>query len=144
MLAHKLADLVGSRATRRDAVGGKMRIWFLSIYVGLLVPMALGDCDCTIVPFKPNPPCFEKCTAMILAQADYRQLTGVFGLAPTLSKKIVNLPERKTATSLDPYKQVLSLTEISTVETAFKNLTKKDLERFFRDRERSVRDRGRP
>lgn len=36
------------------------------LFLLVLVPMARAqECDCTITPYKPSPPCFDKCTTSI-------------------------------------------------------------------------------
>lgn len=52
-----------------------------------------AKCDCTIVPFKPSPPCFELCYVKYASQANASTLTEVLGLTEELAKKLTNLNE---------------------------------------------------
>jgi len=88
------------------------------------------DCDCTIVPFKPNPPCFERCAAKILSQANFEQLTTIFGLPAPLSNKIVSLPNRTNISSLADYAMVLHWQDIFGIRKVFENLTQAQLDSF--------------
>lgn len=101
------------------------------------------ECDCTITPFKP-PPCFDKCTAKILGEADYKQLTAIFKIPRLLSQKIVAFPDRSKATSLEAYKKVLNTDEFSTVKTTFGNLTHEQLGSFYKSQEKSARSSNPP
>ncbi len=85
----------------------------------LLVRVSLAGCDCTIVPFKP-PPCFEECVGRILAQASYGDLTGKYGLPPSIADSIIKAREHGAATSSDWYKKALGPAEGSTVDGIFR------------------------
>jgi hypothetical protein len=104
------------------------------LIIGMLVSPALGDCDCKDWPFKPDPPCSEKCFPKLLAQADHRQLTTIFGFPPAMSEKIVAFPDRSKMASLDEYKGYLRNNEISTIRAVFGRLTQQKLDKFYGER----------
>jgi hypothetical protein len=111
----------------------------LGIIIALMLPLVAvaTECDCTITPFKPNPPCFATCTAKLVSEANFKQLTKIFRVPEVVSQKIMELPNRSNATTLDAYKKVLSEDEISTVKKVFENVTHNQLETFYKDRERN-------
>src|SRR5436190_7254261 len=80
------------------------------------------DCDCKIVPFKPDPPCFQTCVSKILASASYSELTGKYGLSDEISRKIVNAREKGMNTSTGWYKKILSDSDISHIHAKFNGL----------------------
>ena len=57
-------------------------------------PVHAGDehCDCTIWPFKPDPPCFDRCVAKHLAISSANILENVFGLPEDAAKAIGKIP----------------------------------------------------
>jgi hypothetical protein len=66
------------------------------------------ECDCTIFPFLPNPPCFDRCTVKHLAIAPVSDLEKVFGLPADVAKKIGDISPNQRPRSLKVYKAFLS------------------------------------
>src|SRR5437867_1798467 len=89
-------------------------------------PTFADDCNCKIVPFKPDPPCFQACVSKILASASYGELTGKYGLPDDISRKIINAREKGADTSSGWYKNVLSSYDISHIDAKFKGSGKHD------------------
>ncbi len=85
-------------------------------------PTLADDCDCKIVPFKPDPPCFQTCVSKILASASYSELTGKYGLSGEISRKILNAREKGTNTSTGWYKKIMSDSDISHINAKFNGL----------------------
>jgi hypothetical protein len=74
-------------------------------------------CDCTIIPFKPDPPCFQQCVTTITSQASYAELTGKYGVPSNIATRIINARQR------DPfgwYTKALNGSERSEVEAIFR------------------------
>jgi hypothetical protein len=112
-----------------------MKTVFLILVSTILTHAALAECDCTIVPFQPNPPCFQQCVSKILSKATYSELTGIFKLPEDVSKKIISLREQGGTSSSDWYKKALSASEISHIDTAFKNVSQYAVDKFEAKRE---------
>ena len=87
-------------------------------------------CDCTIVPFEPNPPCFERCAAKILCLADSGELTNIFGLPETLSDRIVAVSRGRRINSLRDYARILDREDLVTIYEVFENLDQEQLDSF--------------
>jgi len=49
------------------------------------------ECDCTIVPFKPTPPCFELCYIEYASKASASALIEILGLPADLAAKVTSL-----------------------------------------------------
>ena len=96
-----------------------------------LASIANAECDCTKAPFKPNPPCAETCIPKTLARANEQQLVAILNLPRDLSRKIMEYPERASATSLDQYKTVLTSSEMNIVKTKFGRLTQNQLDKLY-------------
>jgi hypothetical protein len=45
-------------------------------------------CNCKIYPYKPDPPCFKQCTALLLSTSSKSDLERILGLDPALAKKV--------------------------------------------------------
>lgn len=104
----------------------------LTIVAFVFASVASADCDCTITPFKPDPPCFEKCSAKILSLANRNQLTLIFGFSPVLADRIIAVPGRSDATSLAPYRVALSPEEVLKIELTFKTIQQRQLDRLYK------------
>jgi len=88
------------------------------------------NCDCTIYPFKPDPPCYEKCTAKILANAVEEELELIVGLDKHLAGKIVEFDGRRNADSLEPYRHLFDKKEFETLDKKLRSLNKLQIEYF--------------
>ena len=80
----------------RTAVGFVICLWVSS--AGLA-----SDCDCTIYPFKPNPPCYGKCVAIVSKQDV--DLSSIKGMDANISRSI-------KALSLRPDRSAISFSSI--------------------------------
>lgn len=47
-----------------------------------------GACNCKTYPYKPNPPCFKECTALLLKNSSKGDLEKFLGLSPALAAKV--------------------------------------------------------
>lgn len=108
-----------------------MKTLLLILISIVLTRLSFAECDCTIYPFKP-PSCAQECMVR-MSKGDYSQLTNLFALPPSISRKIVNFPERDKATSLASYRPVLSSKEIATVEYTFSKVSKDAVAAFFKE-----------
>ncbi len=111
----------------------KLRLTVLLLLT--LSPAAYGQeqCDCTITPYKPNPPCWEKCTVQkILATATVEELQIVVGVNEKAARKIVAWDDRDDATSLKVYKEqnVLTGEQVKKLRKELKSLNKTQLSYF--------------
>jgi len=102
---------------------GAMKCVCVAVTILAFFRLSFADCDCTIVPFKPDPPCFQKCAGKILSEASVTQLTTIMGLDSALAQKIVAWRSGESRRLFDWYKSRLTPREVVVLETAFKNLT---------------------
>lgn len=90
----------------------------------VLTPLVKGQdkCDCTIVPFKPAPPCFDYCSSKLLATATKEELVLIVGLQWNTAGKIVKWKARNSADSLEDYKKILSEAELKKLREKIESL----------------------
>jgi hypothetical protein len=87
------------------------------------------DCNCTIFPFKPDPPCFTICAARLINKAAVEELEFIVGLDKDVAQRIVSFAKKSPVKkgppvkSLDMYKQVLSEKEYQTIENKIRSLS---------------------
>lgn len=60
----------------------------MCVALGAGVSMADEKCSCKNFPFKPDPPCFAQCTAVLLKWSDKSDLEKYLGLNSALANKI--------------------------------------------------------
>jgi len=108
-----------------------MKIIVLTIlFLLALAPTVKGqDCDCTITPFKPEPPCYSKCRSALrlLARANMEELQRILGLEEDTAQKIVGLKGRSHAKTLRDYSVVLTDQEIATIAEKINSLSASQL-----------------
>lgn len=58
--------------------------------LGATSPTYAADdkCNCTLFPYKPDPPCFAQCTALLLSSNGKSNLEKYLGISSTLADKI--------------------------------------------------------
>jgi len=95
----------------------KKLLFLVSICLGRAV---FAECDCTIIPFKPDPPCFKQCVGKILASASHAEMTGKYGIPDDIADRIIDVREHGGATSVDWYKKALSRSDASRIEAIFR------------------------
>jgi hypothetical protein len=83
---------------------------------------AFADCDCTITPYKPDPPCFMTCVSKILAHAPYDELTSKYGLSKDVAQKVIDAREKGTDKSTGWYTKTLNSADITHIDAKFKSL----------------------
>lgn len=59
-----------------------------------------SECDCTLYPFKPNPPCFGSCVAKLSA-SPHNSLSLVKNIDPGVSLSIKVLSAHKAGINVD-------------------------------------------
>lgn len=101
------------------------------LFILAIVGISKGQkCDCTIYPFKPNPPCYDKCTANILATANKDELELIVGLDGDLAKRIVKLDRTGELDSLQNYSKVLTKEDFRILSDKLESLNKLQVEYF--------------
>ena len=94
-----MASCVLGRMDLHDEVpqGGKVKISIIPLLVLIATKVVAEDkCDCTIYPFKPNPPCYGECVKALSANTD-TDLSKVKNLDAGVSvgiKVLADSPER--------------------------------------------------
>ena len=77
--------------------------------------------------------------AKLAAKADFQQLTRLFGLSSSTSRKIINFTGRSEAKSIDSYRQVLSNQELLTVTENFSKANKETVTKVLKgDKQRDT------
>jgi hypothetical protein len=108
------------------------KTWLLTLLLLVIVPAVKGDCDCTIAPFKPKPPCDTQCPFLLnaLATSTNFELQLIIGLKEDVASKIVNWKGRGKAQTLNDYKGPLDDAEIKDVGKKLNSLNENRLEYF--------------
>jgi hypothetical protein len=57
------------------------------------------DCDCSIYPFKPNPPCFSICVAKLSSEGS-TELSAVKNIDPEVSDAIKAISESRERSTI--------------------------------------------
>jgi hypothetical protein len=52
------------------------------------VGVAWGECDCTIYPFKPDPPCSRECCGRVLKATSSTELQSILAVNREMAEKI--------------------------------------------------------
>jgi hypothetical protein len=91
-------------------------------------------CDCTKVPFKPNPPCFGICVGKLLGHATFSELTSLFGFPKDVSQRVVDFPRSGKPVWLVQYFQEFP-EDVSTIRDAFENVEQVKLGHFWQQRQ---------
>ncbi|MGH9828801.1 MAG: hypothetical protein ACREDR_36730, partial [Blastocatellia bacterium] len=83
--------------------------------IGLPQREAAGtNCDCTIYPYRPDPPCPEQCTVkVVLGTASKEELQLIVGLDSDTAERVTKVPNRKSLTSVESYKDALEPDEFT-------------------------------
>jgi hypothetical protein len=103
-----------------------MKLPLFTLVIAFAARSTFAECDCTITPFQP-PSCAKECMAKIAAKATYGELTGLLHIEASVSKKIIDFPERASATSIEAYRGVLSDSELATYKAKVGNANPKVL-----------------
>src|SRR5262245_9139266 len=105
----------------------------ITLVAALAAPLSMRadeTCNCTKVPFKPDPPCASTCSALFLAVSDTSDLSGLFLLSHQISRKIGERPAASRPTSVEGYALYLSqgqLAELTTKSSALPDHARAEL-----------------
>ena len=70
-----------------------------AIVLASALPASAQDCDCTVYPFRPNPPCYKQCVAKL--SADRSLLGDVRGIDPGVAVGITVLSRSQNRDTVD-------------------------------------------
>lgn len=87
-------------------------------------------CNCTIVPFKPSPPCLDICCTKVLTTSTFEELELILGVQRETARRIVGWKERASAKTLEDFKKILSAEEINNLSGKIDSLSEGQLEYF--------------
>jgi hypothetical protein len=87
-------------------------------------------CDCTIVPFKPSPPCFDYCCSKVLKNSTFEELQLILGVKEETARRIVEWKGRKDAKTLGDFKEIMSQDEIKKLSKKIQSLNRTQLTYF--------------
>ena len=87
-------------------------------------------CNCTIVPFKPSPPCLDFCCTRVLTTSTFEELELILGVQRETARRIVGWKERENAKALKDFEKILSVEEIDALSGKINSLSEGQLEYF--------------
>jgi hypothetical protein len=91
------------------------------------------DCDCSVWPLKPDPPCFDLCVAKHLAIASLDDLKNIFGLPDVVARSISAIPPAERPHSLEGYRQIIPEGAYGDFQRAIHSLSAASLAQVRRD-----------
>ena len=115
-----------------------MRWMIVLVLLSVTNPGIAADCDCTIFPFKPDPPCFDICTAKSLSVATVSELVKIAGIDSNIARLIVSIPENQRPSTLEGYRQFLSEMQFQDLKNTLSRLNGK----VFEELRRGAAERG--
>lgn len=71
-----------------------MKIIVSMLLLYFTTSVSATECDCSIYPFKPNPPCYSMCVAKLSSKTNI-DLSSVKNIDPEVSAAITVLSESK-------------------------------------------------
>lgn len=98
------------------------KLFFVLVLLSQVAALPAEECDCTIYPFSPDPPCFDECVASLLAIASEEDLLEFLKLDKDVAERIKELDEDKIPRALAGYKEILSRREFGELERKLRNL----------------------
>jgi hypothetical protein len=108
----------------------------LLFMAGLAGDAAGADCDCTIYPFKPDPPCVRQCSAKVLAGSNYTSLVTVLGLSPEIAQRVSAVPASQKPDDLLEYAKFLPKAQFDTLDTKMRSLSQSEFQQLRKSIER--------
>lgn len=114
-----------------------MRNALFAVFLQLVGEATAAQCDCTIYPFKPDPPCVQQCSAKFLSMADYSSLVTVLKLSPEVAQGVAAIPLGQRPNELSAYTKFLPKTQVDALETRFKSLSPTEFQQLRRAVEKS-------
>jgi hypothetical protein len=106
----------------------KNRLVLLALLFTGTSVLAAEQCDCTIYPFKPDPPCAQMCSAKLLAGSNYSTLVNVLGLKPDTARKVTTIPADRKPGVLSGYETVLHKTEFEALNVRMRSLSQDEFQ----------------
>ena len=94
----------------------------------------MPKCDCSKVPFKPDPPCFSICAGNLLALASKEQLVEILGLDAGLADRILLHAHGRSIRSLSDFEPILGA-DMEAVTLKIREVTHDKLIRFHSQRQ---------
>ena len=108
---------------------------FVLVFVCIQSNALAQECDCTIAPFKPDPPCFDKCCVAIITRASAQDLKEFLGLPAGLAERIKKISEEgERLKTLESLKNQLSEREYETLRRSLQSLSQTKLNSFLSQR----------
>ena len=115
-----------------------IRLVMFIFILSIVSPLWAVDCDCTIYPFKPDPPCVDECIAQSLAVANAEELENIAGLDPQIAQMIEKIPINQRPSTLKGYRKFLSQSAFEHMKTSMLYLSGDE----FSQLRKAAEDRG--
>lgn len=93
----------------------------------VLAASSTPPCDCTIYPFRPEPPCAGQCTAKAIANADPGTLTRILKLKPESAERVAAIPDAQKPTDISGYANILPQAEYKALTDRVRSLSFNDI-----------------
>ena len=87
-------------------------------------------CNCTKVPFKPDPPCFDKCWAALLAESTEECLRRDLNIDPRIVDGILAHRDGKPK-KLAEYETILGSYALKQLKKSLERVTQSQLDKFL-------------
>ena len=97
----------------------------LSVFILVLLFVTVGnaqECDCTIYPYRPDPPCFSICTAGLISNISEQDARNILGLQAQFAKRVADLAGRGYQ-NLEAYRRDMSADEFRLFENRLRSLS---------------------
>jgi hypothetical protein len=106
-----------------------MRLFQLILFsLFITLPVVAQECDCKIFPFKPDPPCPEKCTPKLLFNANKEELQLVVGLDEGTAEAVSKAKKKEPMNSFEPFREALTAEQFKTLEEKVRDLSETQVE----------------
>lgn len=106
------------------------RCWFFLILLTMTSWSSLtkaDQCDCTIWPFAPDPPCFDQCATPLLLEGDIEMLQEKLNLSPKTLEAVRSARRHKAAGENVSLSEIFDVTAENEIETRLRALDEQDI-----------------
>lgn len=91
------------------------------------------QCDCTVWPFDPDPPCFDQCATALVLEGDIEVLQQKLSLSPGTLEEVRRIRRYKTVGETVSLSETFEATAENEIETRLRALDAEDVEPLLRN-----------